>query len=70
MSYGKMMMWFFLISDALTFGGFLSALAFQRHHLIDEWPVTEQIFFHFPFTHAHLPFALYVAFVTFILIVS
>ena len=68
-SYGKMMMWFFLISDALTFGGFLSALAFQRHHLEDIWPITEEIFFHFPFTHAHLPL-LYVAFMTFVLIIS
>jgi cytochrome c oxidase subunit III len=68
-SYGKMMMWFFLISDALTFGGFLTALGFQRHHLVSEWPITEEIFFHFPFTHAHLPL-LYVALMTFILIVS
>ena len=68
-SYGKMMMWFFLISDALTFGGFLTALGFQRHHLADAWPVTEDIFFHFPFTHAHLPL-LYVALMTFILIIS
>lgn len=68
-SYGKMMMWFFLISDALTFGGFLTALGFQRHHLVDIWPITEEIFFHFPFTHAHLPL-LYVAFMTFILIIS
>lgn len=68
-SYGKMMMWFFLISDALTFGGFLTALGFQRHHLADEWPITEQIFTHFPFTHAHVPL-LYVALMTFILIVS
>ena len=35
-SYGKMMMWFFLISDALTFGGFLTALAFQRQLLINQ----------------------------------
>lgn len=68
-SYGKMMMWFFLISDALTFGGFLAALAFQRHHLEDVWPVTESIFFHFPGTHAHLPL-MYVALMTFILIIS
>ena len=68
-SYGKMMMWFFLISDALTFGGFLSALGFQRHHLVAEWPITEEIFFHFPGTHTHLPL-LYVALMTFILIVS
>jgi len=68
-SYGKMMMWFFLISDALTFGGFLGALGFVRHKFADVWPVSEQVFFHFPFTHAHLPL-LYVAFMTFILIVS
>lgn len=68
-SYGKMMMWFFLISDALTFGGFLTALGYQRHHLEQEWPITEEIFFHFPLTHAHLPL-LYVALMTFILIVS
>ncbi|MFN7012942.1 MAG: cytochrome oxidase subunit III, partial [Bacteroidia bacterium] len=27
-SYGKMMMWFFLLSDALTFTGFLTAYGF------------------------------------------
>jgi len=68
-SYGKMMMWFFLISDALTFGGLLSALGFMRFKYSDVWPVSEDIFFHFPFTHAHLPLA-YVALMTFILIVS
>jgi cytochrome c oxidase subunit 3 len=68
-SYGKMMMWFFLISDALTFGGLLSSLGFMRHKFADVWPVSEQIFTHFPFTHAHLPL-LYVAFMTFVLIIS
>jgi len=68
-SYGKMMMWFFLISDALSFGGLLTALGFARHHHADVWPITEQIFFHFPFTHAHWPLV-YVALMTFILIVS
>ena len=68
-SYGKMMMWFFLISDALTFGGFLGSLGFMRHKFADVWPVSEQVFFHFPLTHAHLPL-LYVALMTFILIVS
>ena len=29
-SYGKLMMWFFLTSDALTFGGFLVAFGFAR----------------------------------------
>ena len=29
-SYGKMMMWFFILSDALTFSGFLVAYGFSR----------------------------------------
>lgn len=70
-SYGKLMMWFFLISDALTFGGFLAALGYMRHALADSWPVAEQVFYHFPFVphDIHLPL-LYVALMTFILIVS
>ena len=28
-SYGKMMMWFFIVSDALTFSGFLAAYGFN-----------------------------------------
>ena len=68
-SYGKMMMWFFLISDALTFGGLLTSLGFFKHKYYDLWPISEEIFYHFPFTHAHLPL-LYVALMTFILIVS
>jgi len=69
-SYGKMMMWFFLISDALTFTGFLGSLAFMRVHFADVWPITENIFYHFPFFHhTELPL-LYVAFMTFILIIS
>ncbi len=69
-SYGKLMMWFFLISDALTFGGLLVAMGFARHKYADVWPVSEEVFFHFPFMHhSHLPL-LYVALMTFILIVS
>ena len=70
-SYGKMMMWLFLISDALTFGGFLGAVGFMRHKYADVWPVSEDVFYHFPFVphHIELPL-LYVAFMTFILIVS
>ena len=67
-TYGKMMMWFFLVSDALTFGGFLIALGFAKASA-DSWPIAEQVFFHFPFTHAELPL-IYVALMTFILIVS
>ena len=29
-TYGKLMMWVFLISDALTFSGFLAAYGFMR----------------------------------------
>ena len=29
-SYGKLMMWFFIVSDALTFSGFLAAYGFSR----------------------------------------
>jgi cytochrome c oxidase subunit 3 len=68
-SYGKMMMWFFLISDALTFGSLLASLGYMRHKYVDVWPISETIFTHFPFTHAHLPL-MYVAFMTFILIIS
>ena len=28
-SYGKMMMWFFIVSDALTFSGFFAAYGFS-----------------------------------------
>jgi len=67
-SYGKMMMWFFLVSDALTFSGLLIAYGFERHKL-GEWPVGEKVFNAFPGTDAHLPL-IYVALMTFILIVS
>ena len=46
-SYGKLFMWFFLISDALTFSGFLSAYGFFRHRYSGEWPVPSTVFHHF-----------------------
>ncbi len=68
-SYGKMMMWFFLISDALTFGGLLMSYGFIRHKYADVWPKAENVFTHFPFIEQHLPLA-YVGLMTFILIMS
>ena len=68
-SYGKMMMWFFLISDALTFGGLLTAYGFMRHKHADVWPKAEDVFTHFPFYEGHIKLA-YVGFMTFVLIVS
>jgi cytochrome c oxidase subunit III len=68
-SYGKLMMWFFLVSDALTFGGLLTAYGFARHAYTGEWPSSDLVFHHLPFLHGSYPL-LYVAFMTFILIVS
>jgi cytochrome c oxidase subunit 3 len=69
LSYGKMMMWFFILSDALTFSGFLAAYGLMRFKFIDSWPIAEEVFTHIPFTHSPQPL-LYVAFMTFILIFS
>jgi len=68
-SYGKLMMWFFLMSDALSFTGFLSAYGFYRHYYGSLWPSAENVFTHFPFMHGDHPL-LYVALMTFILIMS
>jgi cytochrome c oxidase subunit 3 len=67
--YGKMMMWFFLMSDALTFSGFLTAYAFVRFRFEVQWPVAEDVFTHFPGLQGDQPL-LYVAFMTFVLIMS
>ncbi|MBP9151353.1 MAG: cytochrome c oxidase subunit 3 [Flavobacteriales bacterium] len=69
MSYGKMMMWFFLISDAFTFSGLLTAYGFMRHKYEDIWPTAGDVFTHFPFYDGHIELA-YVAFMTFVLIAS
>jgi len=68
-SYGKLMMWFFLVSDALTFGGLLVAYGFTRHNYQGAWPIGEETFHSMPFLSGNYPL-LYVALMTFILIVS
>src|SRR6056300_2107995 len=69
-SYGKMMMWFFILSDALTFSGFLGAYGLMRFKFIDSWPIADEVFTHFPFLHGvHAPMY-YVPLMTFILIFS
>lgn len=68
-SYGKMMMWFFIVSDALTFSGFLAAYGFSRFKFIDSWPIADEVFTHVPFFHGNYPMY-YVAFMTFVLIMS
>lgn len=68
-SYGKLMMWFFLVSDALTFAGLLASYGYVRH-AYDTWPIGEEVFHAFPLMgDTHLPL-LYVAMMTFILIIS
>ncbi len=67
-SYGKQMMWFFLLSDALTFGALLTAYGYARHQAFD-WPIAEHVFNAMPFLGEGYPL-MYVALMTFILIVS
>jgi cytochrome c oxidase subunit 3 len=69
-SYGKMMMWFFIVSDAVTFSGFLAAYGFSRFKFIDAWPIADEVFTHFPFLHGVNAPMYYVAFMTFVLIMS
>ncbi|WP_161889211.1 cytochrome c oxidase subunit 3 [Pontibacter russatus] len=82
-SYGKLMMWFFLLSDAFTFGAFLIVYGLSRHtHLPytgeaeaftfsqQWWPIPEKVFNAFPGFHGvDLPLA-FVALMTMILILS
>lgn len=44
-SYGKLMMWYFLLSDAFTFAGFLIAYGTLRFSS-PSWPVPDFVFLH------------------------
>lgn len=67
--YGKVMMWYFLMSDAFTFGAFLisyGTIRFSQNY----WPDPNDVFNAFPLAgHANLPLA-FVSLMTFILIMS
>ena len=67
-SYGKIMMWFFLVSDAFTFATFLIAYGGIRFTQ-DWWPDPAEVFSSFPGIDAHVPLA-FVTLMTFILIAS
>jgi cytochrome c oxidase subunit 3 len=68
-SYGKVMMWYFLMSDAFTFGAFLISYGTIRFS-VNNWADPNQVFNSFPFAgHANLPLA-FVSLMTFILIFS
>lgn len=67
-SYGKLMMWYFLVSDAFTFSAFLISYGALRFSM-PSWPVPDFVFAKIPFSDAHLPLV-FVTFMTFVLIVS
>lgn len=70
LEYGKVMMWYFLMSDAFTFGAFLIAYGTTRFSA-NGWPDPNKVFKSYPgaaeFANAPLVF---VSVMTFILIVS
>jgi cytochrome c oxidase subunit 3 len=82
-SYGKMMMWFFLLSDAFTFSGLLVTYGLLRYthpayegdhskftFSTEYWPIPEKVYAAVPFFEGvHLPLV-FVGIMTFILILS
>jgi len=82
-SYGKLMMWFFLLSDIFTFAAFLITYAAIRvsypaytgsaENFVgsnEYWPIPELVFEAIPFVHGlHAPLV-FVGIMTFILILS
>jgi cytochrome c oxidase subunit III len=68
-SYGKLMMWYFILSDAFTFASFLIMYAALRMSS-EVWPDPNAVFNSFPFLHGtKLPLG-FVTVMTFILILS
>jgi cytochrome c oxidase subunit 3 len=83
-SYGKLMMWFFLLSDAFSFSALLVTYGFIRYsHTAydpeihgtfkfsqDYWPTPEKVFEAVPFLHGYNLPLVFVGIMTFILIMS
>lgn len=67
-SYGKLMMWFFLLSDAFTFSSLLVSYGFFRSTA--DWVDPEQVFQGLPFIVEHGLPLVFVGIMTFILIFS
>lgn len=67
-SYGKVMMWYFLMSDAFTFGAFLISYGTIRFS-VNYWPDPNTVFDSAPFIHGGAPLV-FVSLMTFILIIS
>ena len=67
--YGKLMMWYFLMSDSFTFGAFLISYGSIRF-ATNGWPNPNEVFRAFPgFGETNLPLV-FVSLMTFILIMS
>jgi cytochrome c oxidase subunit 3 len=82
-SYGKLMMWFFLLSDAFTFSALLVTYGLVRssHQAYEGavdaftfsqayWPIPEKVFEAVPFLHGLTAPLVFVGIMTFILIMS
>ncbi len=82
-SYGKLMMWFFLLSDAFTFSALLITYGLVRSShpaytgAVEEfvfssayWPIPERVFEAIPFFHGLTAPLVFVGIMTFILIMS
>ena len=67
-SYGKLMMWYFLLSDAFTFAGFLIAYGTLRFSS-QTWPVPDFVFSTAPFGIHDAPL-IFVTIMSFLLIIS
>lgn len=67
-SYGKLMMWYFLLSDAFTFAGFLIAYGALRFSS-PTWPVPDFVFKTAPFGIDNVPLG-FVTVMSFLLIIS
>ena len=81
-SYGKLMMWFFLLSDAFTFSALLITYGLVRsshptyggeveNFIFSQayWPIPEKVFEAIPFIDIHAPL-IFVGIMTFVLIMS
>lgn len=67
--YGKIMMWYFLMSDAFTFGAFLISYGTTRF-ATNGWPDPNKVFDAFPGLSGNNYPLLFVSLMTFILIIS
>ncbi|MET4080782.1 cytochrome c oxidase subunit 3 [Pedobacter sp. UYP30] len=67
--YGKIMMWFFLLSDAFTFSSLLIYYGAQRFTKFT-WPAPDKVFESIPFVTEHGTPLVFVGIMTFILILS